>query len=266
MDKFDIVCSTSRKTLWLLMLCMVIGIIPLAKASAYTIVDLFFNIIKQINYDVWVYAFHGGFPQYITVFAFLKSLVEAIIASATLLSLFPIFGFSTQRILRFGTFQWSFLPIILIVPLMPAGIYIILAGIFHLDLSMGSVPPWGALWMLIVINCLAIPVTEELAFRGLLLSCGQTLGFSNTAVLTATSLAFSLMHISGETGIFSFFVTLPAAFCAGWLRLKSGAIFWSILLHALINFLPLQAMLFFWYSGNLHGFDLSLQALGFGTP
>lgn len=120
--------------------------------------------------------------------------------------------------------------------------------------------------MILVIQCLAVPISEELAFRGLLLSRGQTLGFSDTVVLTATSLAFSLMHVSSETGIFSFFVTLPVAFCTGWLRLKSGAIFWPILLHALANCRPLQTPLFLWYSDHLDSFNQALETLGFATP
>lgn len=76
MEKLNAACSASRKMLWILTLFMVIGIIPLAKASAYTIVGLFFYIVKQIDYDIWIYTFHGGYPQYITVFDFIKYLLK----------------------------------------------------------------------------------------------------------------------------------------------------------------------------------------------
>ncbi|MBN9138969.1 CPBP family intramembrane glutamic endopeptidase [Phyllobacterium sp.] len=255
--------NASRRTAWFLTLFVIIGIIPLAKSVAYMTVDLLFHVVRLIDYDTWVYALHGESPQYMTMFGFLNAIVEALMTAGVLSRLFPVFGFRVRDLLKFGKFHWSFLPIILIVPLMPSAIYVALDAIFHLGFHMGSVPPWNALWMLLIVKSLAVPITEELGFRGLLFSRGLTLGFSSTAVVIATGLAFSFMHISAETGVFSFVATLPAAFCAGWLRLKSGAIFWPILLHAVINCIPLQTLLFLWYAGNHRGIELSLQALGF---
>ncbi|PWV96677.1 CAAX prenyl protease-like protein [Phyllobacterium myrsinacearum] len=258
--------NTSRRTAWMLTLFMIVGIVPLAKSVAYVTADLFLIMIRLIDYDAWIYALHGESPQYITLFAFLNAVLEAVMTAGVLSHLFPVFGLRVRSLLRFGQFHWSFLPIILIVPLMPCAIYVALDAVFHLGFHMGSVPPWNALWMLLIVKSLAVPLTEELGFRGLLFSRGQALGFSNTAVVIATGLAFSFMHISAETGVFSFIVTLPAAFCTGWLRLKSGAIFWPILLHAIINCIPLQTLLFLWYAGNQRGIELSLQALGFSLP
>lgn len=82
------------------------------------------------------------------------------------------------------------------------------------------------LWLSVVFFS---PVIEEFVFRKFLWSLIEKV--SPKAALVVTSLAFSLVHMDPVTiaGL------MPISFFLGWLRLKTGSVYASILSHCSYN-------------------------------
>ncbi|MEX2318025.1 MAG: CPBP family glutamic-type intramembrane protease, partial [Pirellulales bacterium] len=113
--------------------------------------------------------------------------------------------------------------------------------------------PWA---LVLVTLALAPGVCEEFFFRGLLFGAlRRTL--SPTATVVATAILFGLFHVVGGN-VFMPERFLPSAFLGlalGWVRLRTGSILPSILLHAIHNGFLLSIM--YWQD--------ELQARGIGV-
>jgi uncharacterized protein len=88
------------------------------------------------------------------------------------------------------------------------------------------------LWLPILLICVQPAVFEELAFRGVMLNALQRAMSVRDAVI-ASSLMFAILHLA--------IPSIPHLFVLGmvlaWVRLKSGSIIPSIILHFTHNFL-----------------------------
>ena len=93
----------------------------------------------------------------------------------------------------------------------------------------------------ILLTCLAAPIFEELMFRRLLLS--RLLPYGDAFAVTVSALAFGLFH-----GNFSqFFYAFVLGWIFGYVVVRTGCLWQTILLHALVNsistcLLPLAAL------------------------
>ena len=90
------------------------------------------------------------------------------------------------------------------------------------------------LWLSVVFFS---PIMEEFVFRKFLWSLIERV--SPKAALVGTSIAFSLVHIDPVTiaGL------MPISFFLGWLRLKTGSVYASILSHCSYNLTGLAIIL-----------------------
>jgi sodium transport system permease protein len=85
------------------------------------------------------------------------------------------------------------------------------------------------LWLAWVLVALVPAVSEELLFRGLILSGLRPLG--NRTALIVSSLLFAVAHAS----IYRLLPTLFLGLLLGWIVLRTGSLFCSILIHVLNN-------------------------------
>ena len=86
------------------------------------------------------------------------------------------------------------------------------------------------LWQAILANMLLVPILEEVVFRGLLFSRLQKV-MPNIVVALITSVVFGLVHGQIVWMLFAFVVGLVLSF----VRIKTGSILPTILMHVLIN-------------------------------
>ena len=109
----------------------------------------------------------------------------------------------------------------------------------------GHIPYSDASWFIEIVD---VPVTEELAFRGvllmLLLIALRRRHRERTAVLLAVGfdgLAFGIAHLANAPALDLGFVVSQATFAAvlgsacAWLAVKTESIFAAIALHAVVN-------------------------------
>lgn len=86
------------------------------------------------------------------------------------------------------------------------------------------------LWQAILANVILVPILEEVIFRGLLFS-RLLKAMPSVVVALITSIIFSLMHGQIVWMIFAFVVGMLLSF----VRIKSGSITPTILMHVMIN-------------------------------
>lgn len=91
-----------------------------------------------------------------------------------------------------------------------------------------SMADWP-LWLSALVGCVLAPAAEEFLFRGALLRRLEPYG-QGFAILTS-SLLFALLH----GNLFQLLYAFGAGVCLSWLVLNQGALWQSMLLHALIN-------------------------------
>lgn len=103
-------------------------------------------------------------------------------------------------------------------------------------------------WQFVLVSALiafAIPVLEELLFRGLLQNVLRRF-LSAKFALPLTAIIFTLFHFSAEQGA-SNGIILPALFILAltlsWIYEKSGNLFASITLHSLFNIINICTLL-----------------------
>ncbi len=94
-------------------------------------------------------------------------------------------------------------------------------------------------WTLIVTVCLAPAICEEIAFRGLVQHWLQTAIKPWRALLLASAL-FAAIHGS----IISFPILFLVGMLLGWVKLKTGSLYPSMLIHFLHNWIVIEIALY----------------------
>ena len=101
--------------------------------------------------------------------------------------------------------------------------------------------------LMLVGTVVLVPLTEECLFRGLIFR--NLYGKSKWAAYIVSILAFSAIHIIGYIGIYSpwellmaFLQYLPAGLCLGWAYIRGGTIFAPIVIHAIVNYISINAI------------------------
>jgi membrane protease YdiL (CAAX protease family) len=93
--------------------------------------------------------------------------------------------------------------------------------------GVGKLKSWSEILPAYIQMAVLTPVVEEILFRGFLVGQFLRLDMPNWLIITATSIIFGLMHpplnASLDVGILAVFL--------GYLRLKTGNVYASILLH-----------------------------------
>lgn len=91
--------------------------------------------------------------------------------------------------------------------------------------------PTTALGM--ILNFLAIavapPICEEFAFRGIIL--GELLPYGETPAIVISAILFGSIHCTP----LGYFYAIMAGLIFGWVTVKTGSIFFAIILHAIFN-------------------------------
>jgi len=116
--------------------------------------------------------------------------------------------------------------------------------------SIGSIPEGGDLFfdansanspliLILIFISLAIsaPLFEELIFRGYILDCLRT-NYSDLFSIFASGLLFGFLHWEPLFGFFDLYQTGAATlggFLYGWLRIKTGSLWPSIICHSIWN-------------------------------
>jgi membrane protease YdiL (CAAX protease family) len=95
---------------------------------------------------------------------------------------------------------------------------------YYADESMGA-----RLWIVLIVTCIGAPLAEEIFFRGFLFRAVQQVSTPVVAVVV-TSILFGAVHEAS--------VAIPVGvlgLCFGYIRMKTGGIGSSILIHMLHN-------------------------------
>ena len=102
-------------------------------------------------------------------------------------------------------------------------------------------------WIMAIGTVVFVPVAEEALHRGLIFGCLYQK--SHLAGYLLSICIFSSVHIMGYAGVYSvphlilaFIQYIPAGLALSWAYRKSGSIFASILIHAMINAVSLFAL------------------------
>ena len=115
----------------------------------------------------------------------------------------------------------------------------------------------GLPWELVLITLALAPgVCEDFFFRGLLLGALRRV-LSPTGTVVATALLFGLFHVIAGN-VFTPERFLPSAFLGlvlGWVRLRTGSVLPSMLLHAIHNGF-LLALVYWQYALQAHHIDI----------
>lgn len=123
-----------------------------------------------------------------------------------------------------------------------------------------EIPLDGALDVVlcVIVTVIIAPVTEELVFRGALLT-GLTKKFGTIPAILLSGLAFSLMHMNPEQTVYQFFIGCACAYIA----ISSGSVLASMIVHAGNNLIAL--ILEFTGTSFLDVFFSSYAMLAVGT-
>ncbi|MGN8119866.1 CPBP family intramembrane glutamic endopeptidase [Labrys sp. 22185] len=89
--------------------------------------------------------------------------------------------------------------------------------------------------IIILYISIIVPIAEELSWRGFVVEYLKYIGINEKTILIFVSLIFALAHLPRDVGILFPISIFPFALCITWARLKSGGIFWPILMHASAN-------------------------------
>lgn len=159
------------------------------------------------------------------LFGFLAVTVYALIRRHALsLALRPAWAIG-----RYGLFVLVWFPFAFwIYPMLMRGLDIPMPA-QELLVYVASSPNDGFLWLAIAVACIAAPFGEELFFRGFLFRAIEIHSHRYVA-LAATTVLFALIHESS--------VMIPVFFLGlffGYLRMKTGGLGSSILIHMLHN-------------------------------
>jgi membrane protease YdiL (CAAX protease family) len=95
----------------------------------------------------------------------------------------------------------------------------------------------NALFLLALALVIVAPLTEEWLFRGFLLGGYAVSRLGHIGAVIVTSAAWASMHVQYEFFFIAQIFILGLVF--GWLRLRSGSMVLTLLLHALVNFYAL---------------------------
>lgn len=97
-------------------------------------------------------------------------------------------------------------------------------------------------FVLLFISTAIIPaLVEEFLFRGVILK--NLLPYGKTVAIVISALLFSLMH----TNFFQFFYTFIAGLVLGYVFLRTGSIWCSVLIHFINNFIAVLTEVFYYY-------------------
>ena len=131
------------------------------------------------------------------------------------------------------------------VPLLVLVVYAVQSalGLPHVSPQAGAIAPEGASWwgllLMLPLGGVAVPIAEELMFRGLLFRwLRRHLTFAPSAVLSA--MIFGIVHGQLEVGIGAFVVGIVLAYAYE----RSGSLWPSIIIHAVQNSVSFTLMYF----------------------
>lgn len=107
---------------------------------------------------------------------------------------------------------------------------------FMLDVKAQVNSPLSALALVIDI-CLIAPIIEEFIFRGVIYERLRTSRVGNYGAIFITSLTFTLIHLQYEWVILA--MLFPWALLLGFVRYKTGNLYYCIALHILNNIIAM---------------------------
>lgn len=128
--------------------------------------------------------------------------------------------------------------------------YVLQLGGYNLTQIFLPMDNFGWLVLALILMALLPAIFEELVFRGILLN-GLRKGLSDISALFISALMFALMHGSIQQLVYPFALGLVL----GWLAMRTGSTFTSMLVHFLNN----AIVIIINYFTVRHGLDMSVS-------
>lgn len=128
--------------------------------------------------------------------------------------------------------------------------YVLQLGGYNLTQISLPMDNFGWLVLALILMALLPAIFEELVFRGILLN-GLRKGLSDISALFISALMFALMHGSIQQLVYPFALGLVL----GWLAMRTGSTFTSMLVHFLNN----AIVIIINYFTVRHGLDMSVS-------